>query len=151
MHVIRCKGLVIIQCSTIMLDCKEHQWGDREESTGPLGIDYLYLDLCYAPDWHYVIAVLMLIWSTYLIKLLAGTASKYFSPTLGCICTKMNMAYDIAGITLLAFGNGAPDFFAMVASVSRNVDIQVSAGALLGGSVFNCTVCNWNNSHHLPI
>mmetsp|Transcript_19575 Transcript_19575/g.32704 ORF Transcript_19575/g.32704 Transcript_19575/m.32704 type:complete len:700 (+) Transcript_19575:50-2149(+) len=122
------------------IDCSTYQWGEEDDSTGPLGIDYVYLDNCLLPHLHFVIIILMSLWIIYLMNLLANTASNYFSPTLGTLCDKLNLAYDIAGVTFLAFGNGAPDFFSLLASVSGGVDIHVALGALLGGGVFICTV-----------
>lgn len=122
------------------MDCENYKWADDKDLVGPLGIDYVYIDNCALPHLHFLVVIFMFIWVIFLINLLANTASNYFTPTLGSICDKMNLAYDIAGVTFLAFGNGAPDFFSLIASVSGGMDILVSIGALLGGSVFICTV-----------
>lgn len=74
------------------------------------------------------------------MNVIANTASNYFSPTLGAISDKLKLPYDIAGVTFLALGNGSPDFFSLIASFSGGVDVLVGVGALLGGSVFVCTV-----------
>ena len=123
-----------------MIDCETYKWGDETDAVGPLGIDYVYMDNCLFPDFHIFMELCMFLWVLLLMVLLANTASDYFSPSLGCICSKLHLAYDVAGVTFLAFGNGAPDFFALVASVSEDIDILVSAGALLGGSMFICTI-----------
>lgn len=82
----------------------------------------------------------LFLWIIYLISLLGNTASNYFTPTLGNICVKLNLSYSIAGVTFLAFGNGAPDVFSTFFSVTGNADVLVGVGALLGGSVFISTV-----------
>eukprot|EP01036_Dinobryon_divergens_P030199 gene30199-39402_t len=107
---------------------------------GPLGIDYEYLYSCTFSGYSAFFFILSAIWVMILMSLLAHTASNYFSPTLGSICDKMNLAYDIAGVTFLALGNGAPDFFSLIASFSGDVDVLVAVGALLGGGFFISTV-----------
>lgn len=89
---------------------------------------------------HAFVILLMIMWVGFLMHQTAVTASDYFSPTLGLVSNKLNLAYDIAGVTFLAFGNGAPDFFSLLASVSGGIDILVAMGALLGGEVFISTV-----------
>lgn len=114
-------------------------WGENEDLVGPFGVDYYYL-YCNGGSWSWLVVLWMCIWVTMLMNLLAQTASDYFSPTLGKICSKLKLPYDIAGVTLLALGNGAPDFFSLIASFSGGVDVMVGVGALLGGSMFVCTV-----------
>lgn len=117
------------------------EWGNvTDDDLGPLGIDYRYIYYCSPPQLSYFILILFFLWIFFLINLLAQTASNYFSPTLSRICDKLNIAYDIAGVTFLAFGNGAPDFFSLLASFSGGVDVLVGVGALLGGSMFVCTI-----------
>lgn len=91
-------------------------------------------------DATFFAVLLMLSWVAFLMNLLAQTASDYFSPTLSSICDKLQLPYDIAGVTFLALGNGAPDFFSLIASFSGGADVLVGVGALLGGSMFVCTV-----------
>jgi Ca2+/Na+ antiporter len=124
-----------------MVTCDIHQWGHlSDDDLGPLGIDYYYLYYCSPFPFNYIIIPIIVLWIIFLINMLAQTASNYFSPTLSKICEKLNLAYDIAGVTFLAFGNGAPDFFSLIASFSGGVDVLVGVGALLGGSMFVCTV-----------
>jgi len=52
----------------------------------------------------------------------------------------MKLPYNIAGVTFLAFGNGAPDVFSSISSFSGSSDILVGIGALLGGSFFVSTI-----------
>lgn len=124
------------------MDCDHYQWGQDPDSTGPLGIDYIYLDNCLftGAAGHAFVIMLMLMWIGFLMHQTAVTAADYFSPTLGLVSDKLNLAYDIAGVTFLAFGNGAPDFFSLLASVSGGINILVAMGALLGGEVFISTV-----------
>jgi Ca2+/Na+ antiporter len=116
-------------------------WGDQSnESVGPFGIDYAYIYECSPSNLNPLIILIFFLWIIYLINLLAQTAGNYLSPTLSKICEHLHVAYDVAGVTFLAFGNGAPDFFSLIASFSGGVDILVGVGALLGGSMFVCCV-----------
>ena len=68
---------------------------------GPLEIDYLYLYNCTFYHYSFIFYIVSCIWIVTLISLLANTASNYFSPTLGSVCDKLKLAYDLAGVTLL--------------------------------------------------
>jgi solute carrier family 24 (sodium/potassium/calcium exchanger), member 6 len=48
---------------------------------------------------------------------LSSTADIYLSPSLEYITVKFGLSDSLAGVTLLAFGNGAPDVFSSIASV----------------------------------
>ena len=71
---------------------------------------------------------------------MGNTAKMYFSPTLGSICERLKLSYDVAGVTFLAMGNGAPDLFGAVSSFTGKEDTLIGLGALLGGSVFVSSV-----------
>ena len=108
---------------------------------GPLGIDYLNLYECEFAEAQAFGIILFLSWILYLIFLLGNTAENYLSPTLALLCDKLNLSYNVAGITFLAFGNGAPDVFSLVASFSNvSVDKDIGIGALLGAGMFVTTV-----------
>ena len=67
---------------------------------------------------------------------LASTADEYLSPSLEAIAEKFQMSESIAGVTLLALGNGAPDVFAAISAggtTDAEVNLQISS---LYGSVF---------------
>lgn len=49
------------------------------------------------------------------------------------------MSPNVAGVTLLALGNGSPDIFSTIASVQQN-EIGQALGSLLGGGMFVTTV-----------
>lgn len=77
--------------------------------------------------------------------LLSDTADEFLSPALERITMMTGMSESLAGVTLLAFGNGAPDIFASIASASSSTratntdfigDNNSSAGALIGSAFF---------------
>jgi len=116
-------------------------WG---ESAGPLTIDYQYIVDCTLgsqPAAKGLFVLALVAWVVALIHLLGHTAGNYLSPTLGKICERLHLTYNVAGVTFLAFGNGAPDVFSSITSFLGGEDAPlIGINALLGGSMFVCTV-----------
>ena len=54
----------------------------------------------------------------------------------------LRLSQNIAGVTFLAFGNGAPDVFSAIAAVgnAKDGDAGLAFGALFGAGVFISTV-----------
>lgn len=77
---------------------------------------------------------------------MGSTADEYLSPALEHMTISFGIPESLAGVTLLAFGNGAPDVFASIASATSsddpNQDRYFSGDAiqavtpLLGSSLF---------------
>ena len=59
-----------------------------------------------------------------LMYCLASTADDYLSPSLEHIVVTFGLSESFAGVTLLAFGNGAPDVFSAIAAVSGSSETQ---------------------------
>jgi Ca2+/Na+ antiporter len=69
--------------------------------------------------------------------LLSDTSNKYLSQSLTIISDKLKISQNLAGLTFLAFGNGAPDVISsIVASGDAEDGIDFSMGALMGAGVF---------------
>jgi sodium/potassium/calcium exchanger 6 len=111
-----------------------------ERELGPLKIDYFELYKCNLEGYEWICIILFVLWIVYLTSLLGNTAENYLSPTLGAICVKLKISYDLAGVTFLAFGNGSPDIFSSFTSFSGVGDALIGLGALIGGSVFISTI-----------
>ena len=80
---------------------------------------------------------------------LAVTAEQFFVPALKNIATALRLSDDVAGATLLSFGNGAPDIFAQIAALSHRdagdsialaLGAVAGAGAFIASFVFPCVV-----------
>lgn len=83
---------------------------------------------------------------------LASTADEYLSPSLEHIVVRFGISESLAGVTFLAFGNGAPDVFSSIATAQSaalqdSSDSDASVGnnitavsPLLGSLVFLTTV-----------
>ena len=85
---------------------------------------------------------LLAIWLVIIIYALGTTADSYLIPQLKYLSTLLKLSPDVAGVTLLAFGNGAPDVFTgiAVATQSEDIDFSLLLSDLVGGSVFIMTV-----------
>lgn len=64
---------------------------------------------------------------------LGSTADSYLSPILASISKHLKISQSLAGVTLLAFGNGAPDVFSSLSAASS---IDSAAAAALGSGFY---------------
>ncbi|KAL7516572.1 hypothetical protein ACHAWX_001572 [Stephanocyclus meneghinianus] len=82
--------------------------------------------------------MLMILVTVMLFRLLASTAEDYFSPALEMISSEFRVPPPLAGVTLLALGNGSPDVSAVCNAIRSNPSegIPLSLGELTGGGMF---------------
>ncbi len=79
-------------------------------------------------------ALFLVLW----FYLLGSTADDFFCPALEELTETLKMSPNVAGVTFLAFGNGAPDVFSNIAAFSGgNQDLGLSG--LLGAGIFVTT------------
>ncbi|GMR45847.1 hypothetical protein PMAYCL1PPCAC_16042, partial [Pristionchus mayeri] len=73
-----------------------------------------------------------------LFLMLSTSADDFFCPNISTIVNKLAISENLAGVTFLAFGNGAPDVFTSLASVvtSPLPRADLALGGLLGGAIF---------------
>jgi len=72
--------------------------------------------------------------------LLGSTADDFLTPSLEKLKDKFNFSETLAGVTLLAFANGAPDVLASFAASGTGSDgIFLSMGAIFGAGLFVTT------------
>lgn len=62
--------------------------------------------------------VVLLLWIGILSVILTMVADRFFCPALEVIADFFKLPANVAGATLLSFGNGAPDVFTQLAAVS---------------------------------
>eukprot|EP01128_Nolandella_sp_AFSM9_P004394 TRINITY_DN1960_c0_g1_i1.p1 TRINITY_DN1960_c0_g1~~TRINITY_DN1960_c0_g1_i1.p1 ORF type:complete len:735 (-),score=179.99 TRINITY_DN1960_c0_g1_i1:154-2253(-) len=99
-----------------------------------LNLPYMWLYYCqgFPPAASVTVAVVMLLCFFYL---LTHIADSYFSPVLELLAEKLKMSEEVAGITFLALGNGAPDVASTFASV-RQGNWNFAIGGLMASSLF---------------
>ncbi|XP_024597225.1 mitochondrial sodium/calcium exchanger protein isoform X2 [Neophocaena asiaeorientalis asiaeorientalis] len=82
-------------------------------------LDYLEGIFChFPPDLLPLAVTLYAFWLLYLFLILGVTAAKFFCPNLSAISTTLKLSHNVAGVTFLAFGNGAPDIFSALVAFS---------------------------------
>ena len=76
--------------------------------------NYLRLPACVLHDSKpEITALLLLLWLLVLFVVLGTTAEDFFCPALGAISDTLGLSDNVAGVTFLALGNGAPDIFSV--------------------------------------
>ncbi len=84
--------------------------------------------------------------------MLSFTADEFLSPSLQQISKTFKLSESLAGVTLLAFGGGAPDVFASL-SAAQGGDlegIEMAIAVLLGSSFFILSVINAGVIYYAP-
>ncbi|XP_075541845.1 mitochondrial sodium/calcium exchanger protein-like [Dermacentor variabilis] len=103
-------------------------------------VNYMEVIYCLLGPQHYVQSLLLTV--TWLLVLFVGlgvTSGDFLTPALFVISKTLHMSQNMAGVTLLAFGNGSPDIFAALAGV-RQGSYELVIGGLIGGGIFVTTV-----------
>jgi sodium/potassium/calcium exchanger 6 len=83
---------------------------------------------------------LLVIWLVLLISLLASTADLFFVPQLDALSRDLQLSEDVAGVTLLALGNGMPDVMTATSAINGAGDFQLTMGEFLGAAMFIITL-----------
>eukprot|EP00747_Dinoflagellata_sp_TGD_P023823 gnl/TRDRNA2_/TRDRNA2_130103_c0_seq1.p1 gnl/TRDRNA2_/TRDRNA2_130103_c0~~gnl/TRDRNA2_/TRDRNA2_130103_c0_seq1.p1 ORF type:complete len:635 (-),score=106.13 gnl/TRDRNA2_/TRDRNA2_130103_c0_seq1:47-1951(-) len=79
--------------------------------------------------------VLAILWAGVLMWWLGTTAAVFFVPSLIYWAQRLQLSQEVAGATLLAFGNSAPDIFSAAAAADQE-DPPLALTELLGGNAF---------------
>ncbi|XP_047447686.1 mitochondrial sodium/calcium exchanger protein [Mugil cephalus] len=104
-------------------------------------INYLDLVFCLLPPNLTPLTItLCIIWLLFLFVFLGLAASKFFCPNLSAISSSLHLTHNVAGVTFLALGNGAPDIFSAMAAFSHPHTAGMAVGALFGAGIFVTTV-----------
>ncbi|XP_046351644.2 mitochondrial sodium/calcium exchanger protein-like isoform X9 [Haliotis rufescens] len=105
-------------------------------------IDYTVFVYCTLGNLVPLALVILFMWWLFLFICLAVTADDFFCPSLTVISKTLRLSHNVAGVTFLAFGNGAPDIFSAIAAIgsAKNGDAGMAVGALFGAGVFVTTV-----------
>ncbi|KAJ2807395.1 hypothetical protein H4S07_003596, partial [Coemansia furcata] len=101
--------------------------------------NYVELYYCTYTTRHTMVLALMAAWLTLLFVWLGVSASEYFSPNISTLSQLMHLPESLAGVTLLALGNGAPDLFSTFSAV-RAGSGALALGQLVGSASFIVSV-----------
>ncbi|XP_064434491.1 mitochondrial sodium/calcium exchanger protein isoform X6 [Mirounga angustirostris] len=103
-------------------------------------LNYLEGIFChFPPNLLPLVITLYAFWLLYLFLILGVTAAKFFCPNLSAISTVLKLSHNVAGVTFLAFGNGAPDIFSALVAFSDPRTASLAFGALFGAGVLVTT------------
>jgi sodium/potassium/calcium exchanger 6 len=114
------------QCAFVLANCPDEEAGV---------ISYLTLYYCRLPHAKPIAFVLMTLWLALLFSTIGIAASDFFCVNLNTIARILGMSESLAGVTLLAFGNGSPDVFSTFAAF-RTHAASLAVGELIGAACF---------------
>eukprot|EP00240_Pyramimonas_obovata_P005867 CAMPEP_0118941076 /NCGR_PEP_ID=MMETSP1169-20130426/33011_1 /TAXON_ID=36882 /ORGANISM="Pyramimonas obovata, Strain CCMP722" /LENGTH=331 /DNA_ID=CAMNT_0006885741 /DNA_START=510 /DNA_END=1501 /DNA_ORIENTATION=- len=85
---------------------------------------------------------ILVFWVFVCFYALGVAADKFFCPSLERIAAFLQLAPDVAGATLLSFGNSAPDVFTQIAAARTegNRDLPLAISAVGGAGMFITTI-----------
>eukprot|EP00892_Ulva_mutabilis_P008224 jgi/Ulvmu1/5774/UM025_0028.1 len=83
----------------------------------------------------FVALILVALWLAVLFMSLAHVAEAYLTPAMGTLAQNLKLTPRLAGVTLLAWANGAPDISANVAAM-RSGHIRMALGSAIGAGLF---------------
>lgn len=88
-----------------------------------------------------VIVILSIIIIAFTLNILSSTADKYLAPSLEFLSKRLKLSEAVAGVTFLAFANGAADVISGVVAGGKAADgIDIAVGGLFGACLFTITV-----------
>lgn len=97
--------------------------------------DYLGLYYCALPNAKPVALGILFLWASVLFMTIGIAASDFFTINLSTIATILDIPQSVAGVTLLALGNGSPDVFSTFAAMKID-SASLAIGELIGAASF---------------
>ncbi|KAJ2349895.1 hypothetical protein GGF43_004351 [Coemansia sp. RSA 2618] len=94
--------------------------------------------------------VLLALWLSLLFIWLGVSASEYFSPNISTLAKLLHLPESLAGVTLLALGNGAPDLSSTYSAV-RAGSAALAIGQIVGSAAFITSVVVCATTLAVPI
>ena len=114
------------QCAFINAYCAD---------TEPGLFSYLSLYYCRLSHARVLAFTILLAWLAFLFMTVGIAASDFFCVNLSTIATVWGMSENMAGVTLLALGNGSPDVFSTFAAMGSGSG-SLALGELIGAASF---------------
>ncbi len=112
---------------------------EKSDETGDSFIDYEHLSGGVLPTGIIFVVVLVLFFVMYVVS------SDYLTPALAHLSAACRMSPDMAGLTFLAFGNGAPDLFTALSGAQEApgmiISSSIGSGLFIFTVVFGLVIC----------
>ncbi|KAJ2498344.1 hypothetical protein GGH96_004385 [Coemansia sp. RSA 1972] len=102
-------------------------------------INYVEQYYCVHTSRHSTLLALLTLWLSLLFIWLGVSASEYFSPNISTLAKLLHLPESLAGVTLLALGNGAPDLSSTYSAV-RAGSAALAIGQIVGSAAFIVSV-----------
>ncbi|KXS16791.1 hypothetical protein M427DRAFT_144609 [Gonapodya prolifera JEL478] len=99
-------------------------------------LNYAGFYYCVMGGQHALALVLLIVWLLYVFLIFSTAVSSFFVPNIQWLTKALSLSETVAGVTLAALGNGAPDIFSSVAAFANGGTNELGVGVLLGGSLF---------------
>lgn len=88
---------------------------------------------------NYITIFLILLLLIILFKFICTTIEEFVAPAIVYLCEYLNLSESLAGVTLLAFANGAGDVLTAIVASDSKEGISYNIGALYGAGLFVIT------------
>jgi len=98
-------------------------------------VNYMKLPFCSMQGSVAGAVPVLILWLFVLFLALGLVADNFFCPCLASVSDSLGLSDNVAGVTLLALGNGAPDLFSTYSAIQSNTE-QNEAAALAIGEMF---------------
>ncbi|EAS00353.2 sodium calcium exchanger protein (macronuclear) [Tetrahymena thermophila SB210] len=103
-------------------------------------VRFSYFYFCQVSENIIVLDLLTVLVPLMAFHMLSSTAESYLSPALAKCSKILRLSESVAGVTLLALGNGAPDVItAIIAGGDDNGGISIAIGSIFGAGLFVTT------------
>ena len=123
-----CKNLFNNKNITDLCQCLKNYTDDIEY------FSLYYINHCKFGDKPYLIWPILIIILLLCFYFISTTGNDYLAETLGIISDKLKLSQNLAGLTLLALGNTAPDVIvAIVSGEDSDQGLTYSLSSILGG------------------
>ncbi|EFP09447.1 CRE-NCX-6 protein [Caenorhabditis remanei] len=101
-----------------------------------------YVECASNPTVRILLIIVGVIYMLFLFIMVSSAADDFFSPSISSIVAHLRISESVAGVTFMAFGNGAPDVFGAIASVlsSPTPKADLALGELFGAGLFVTTM-----------
>ncbi|KAI8070002.1 Sodium/calcium exchanger protein-domain-containing protein [Gongronella butleri] len=104
------------------------------------GLVALYLEFYYCtPVWRPALLTALISGLLLLFGAISVVASDFFCPNLQTIAAKLQLSESLAGVTVLAFGNGSPDLFGTFSAMQHGSG-SMAIGEIIGAAFFVVSV-----------
>ncbi|KAI8457418.1 solute carrier family 24 [Phakopsora pachyrhizi] len=123
----------------LVIDHVQSLVGLTENDDVPTRIAYTRILESVHSDLRPILIGLMVVWLMFLFGFVGIVASDFFCPNLSTLSNRLGLNENLAGVTFLGFGNGAPDVFSTFVAM-RSGTGSLAIGELIGAASFIVSV-----------